>query len=49
MTVYIVEEIDKKKRIDVFVSEKSEISRSHAQKLINDGNVLVNGKQEKVS
>lgn len=49
MAVYIVEELDKKKRIDVYVSEKAEISRSHAQKLINDGCVTVNGKQEKVS
>ena len=49
MAIYIVEEIDIKKRIDVYVSEKAEISRSHAQKLINDGNVLVNSKQEKVS
>ena len=49
MAIYIVDEIDIKKRLDVYVSEKSEISRSHAQKLINDGNVSVNNKQEKVS
>jgi len=49
MAVYIVEEPDIKKRIDVYISEMAEVSRSHAQKLINDGNVTVNGKQEKVS
>ena len=34
-------------RIDVFVSDRCEITRSAAQKLLNDGNVTVNGKTVK--
>ncbi len=34
-------------RLDIFVAEKSEITRSAAAKLCDDGNVLVNGKVAK--
>lgn len=33
------------KRLDVFVSENSGLTRNHVQKLITDGNVTVDGKQ----
>ena len=33
-----------KKRLDVFIAENTEISRTRAQGLINDGMVTVNGK-----
>lgn len=36
-------------RLDVFVSDKAGVSRSHAKKLIDDGHVLVNGAPEKCS
>lgn len=43
-----VEQIDEKKRIDVFLSEKiPEHSRSYIQKLVKDGFVLVNGQEVK--
>ena len=38
---------DSLKRLDVFVSENSDISRSQITKLIKDGHVLVNGKKVK--
>ena len=42
----IVNDSDIKKRLDVFVSEVMEITRSSAQILIDDGCVLVNDKSE---
>ena len=33
------------RRLDVFLAEKAEITRSYATVLIDDGNVLVNGKK----
>ena len=42
---FIVEEIDSKKRIDSFLSDKFEsFTRSHIQKLIEQGCILVNNK-----
>ena len=35
---------EEKKRLDVFIAENTEISRTRAQGLINDGMVTVNGK-----
>ena len=32
------------RRLDIFVAEKTEVTRSYAASLIADGNVLVNGK-----
>jgi len=44
----IVEQIDDKKRVDVFLAEKMpEHSRSYIQKLLKDGFVLVNGEKVK--
>ena len=42
----IISEADIKKRLDVFVSEKTEKTRSSAQILIDEGQVLVNGRLE---
>ncbi|MBQ7761395.1 MAG: RluA family pseudouridine synthase [Clostridia bacterium] len=41
-----INDTDVKKRLDVYVSEVQEVTRSCAQGLIDDGYVLVNGKQE---
>ncbi len=41
-----IADTDVKKRLDVYVSEAQEVTRSCAQGLIDDGYVLVNGKQE---
>ena len=38
---------DSLKRLDVFISENSDISRSQITKLIKDGHILVNGKKVK--
>ena len=40
---------NKGKRIDAYISEKEEITRTTAQRLIEDGNILVNGKEQKSS
>ena len=45
---YIIEEKDKNKRLDVFLTETLEdITRSYIKKLQEDDNILVNGKKEK--
>ena len=41
-----ISDIDAKKRLDVYVSQVTETTRSFAQGLIEDGLVLVNGKEE---
>ena len=41
---FIFTETSGQMRLDVFVSEKAEVTRSNAQKLLDDGCVLVNGK-----
>lgn len=41
-----VQASDVKKRLDVYVSEVQGITRSHAQSMIDDGLILVNGRQE---
>lgn len=41
-----ISDADKGKRLDVYVSEAAEITRSSAQGLIESGDVLVNGKSE---
>lgn len=38
-----------KTRLDVFLSKQADVSRSHAKKLIEEGNVTVNGKIQKAS
>ena len=35
------------KRLDIFVSEHMDISRSHIKNLIDDGKVTINGKNKK--
>lgn len=40
-----IEETDIGKRLDVFTSEKMSVTRSAAQKLIEDGFVTVNDKK----
>ena len=40
---------NKGKRIDAYISEKEEITRTTAQRLIEAGNILVNGKKQKSS
>ena len=41
-----IEITDVKKRLDVYVSEAQDITRSHAQTIIDNGLVTVNGKLE---
>jgi 23S rRNA pseudouridine1911/1915/1917 synthase len=45
-TSITVSQPDVLKRLDIFVSEKSGISRSQVQKLIKDGHILVNNRTE---
>jgi len=45
---YIVEKEDKRKRLDVYVTEKnSEITRSYVKTLIDNHHILVNGEKQK--
>jgi len=44
--IFKVEESDAKKRLDLIVSEKAELSRSQAARLIDSGDVLVFGRCE---
>jgi len=46
MLIFIAEKEDTGKRLDVFLSEHGDITRSNAQKLLEDGCVSVNGKTE---
>ena len=43
--ILIAELTDEKSRLDSFIASKSELSRSAAAKLIEEGNVLLNGKK----
>ena len=45
----IATEQDANKRIDNFISETTELTRSRVQKLIEQGNITINGKAPKVS
>ena len=47
--IFTVELLDKGKRLDVFLSEVTEFSRSHVIKLIEDGLVTISGKIPKKS
>ena len=50
MKEIIIKEEEKGKRIDAFISNSiKDISRTLVQKLIDDGNILVNGKKQKAS
>ena len=40
---------NKGKRIDAYISEKEEITRTAVQRLIEEGKILVNGKEQKSS
>ncbi len=42
--IFYAEENDSGKRADIFLGEAADISRSRAQKLAEDGNVIINGK-----
>ena len=45
---YIVSKEDVKKRLDIYLKEKNEnLTRSYIKKLLEDGNILVNNKNEK--
>ena len=46
MLIFTAEKEDCGKRLDIFLSEKGDITRSNAQKLLEDGCVLVNGLKE---
>ncbi len=46
MLIFTAEKEDIGKRLDIFLSEKGDITRSNAQKLLEDGCVCVNGKTE---
>lgn len=46
MLVFTVEKEYEGMRLDVFMSERGDFTRSAAQKLLEDGNVTVNGKSE---
>ena len=45
----IVEKLEAGKRIDTYIPSKSEYSRAMIQKMMDNGNILVNGKKVKVS
>lgn len=50
MKEYIVSQEEKGKRLDAYISSAdTDITRTSAQRLIEDGNILVNGKNVKVS
>lgn len=50
MKEYIVSQEEKGKRLDTYIpSVDTDITRASAQRLIEDGNILVNGKNAKVS
>ena len=50
MNSLVVDEISKGKRLDVYTSDNiKELSRSSAQRLIENSDILVNGKKEKAS
>ena len=50
MKEYIVSQEEKGKRLDTYIpSVDTDITRTSAQRLIEDGNILVNGKNSKVS
>ena len=50
MKEYIVSQEEKEKRLDTYIpSVDTDITRTSAQRLIEDGNILVNGKNAKVS
>ena len=50
MKEYIVSQEEKGKRLDTYIpSVDTDITRTSAQRLIEDGNILVNGKNAKVS
>ena len=50
MKEYIVSQEEKGKRLDTYISSaNTDITRTSAQRLIEDGNILVNGKNAKVS
>ena len=50
MKEYIVSQEEKGKRLDTYIpSVDTDITRTSAQRLIEDGNILVNGKNDKIS
>ena len=50
MEKYIVKSDEQGKRLDTYISSQSEkITRTSAQRLIEQGNILVNGKKQKVA
>lgn len=50
MEKYIVEKEEKGKRLDSYIANKSQkLTRTFAEKLIKNGDVLVNGKKQKVA
>lgn len=50
MKEYIVSQEEKGKRLDTYISSvDTDITRTSAQRLIEDGNILINGKNAKVS
>ena len=49
MEIKHIKEIDIGKRIDLFLAENTEFSRTNIQRLIENEKVLVNGKKTKVS
>ena len=49
MKEYIVSQEEKGKRLDTYIpSVDTDITRTSAQRLIEDGNILVNGKNAKI-
>lgn len=49
MIKHIIAEIEEPKRIDTYLSEKTEYSRTAIQRLIDEEKIKVNGKKEKTS
>lgn len=49
LEIYVVEQEDKGKRLDVFLTEVTQFSRSHVLKLIDDGKVKLSGATPKKS
>ena len=45
----LIVDINESKRIDAYISEKTEYSRATVQRLIDDEKIIINGKKEKAS
>ena len=44
----LIVDINESKRIDAYISEKTEYSRATVQRLIDDEKIIINGKKKKL-